>query len=577
MADLTPVGSMTKSAQSTARFVLLVCGLAFFPTFLFTEDLRNVALGLFGLAGLFLLIVRRRLFAEFQPEARYLILGLAVFFLVALASWLWGGMSDLGSRKLGRVVNVLFFAPFLAAFIVTRPRPEWIWAAIAVGGVVAGICTAWLLGMEGQQRIVGGSHTMTVGGLSLASAFALLAAIPFLWKGSSRWLLALMFAGAAGYVVTNLGSGVRGPWLALPVLLLAWMGGAILLKRNYRQAFVGVGALFLVLLVALPFAPHLERFGTIQKELSLWQAGERVLPERGQRGAYDCMADPQWFEVWLSQADIAPDDQTLETSAEAWTGSERLALADRQCFGEHALRLANTGEQDLKLRFPSRAVVRGNSDAELSLVSSGQGRLEIVNGKTAPVQTLPVAHPYHLEGSASARLEVHLAPGESIRLIPLEGRGSGELMYFHAAGPVAERLEMWRAGLTQYLRAPMLGNGIGSFPELTAQSIEQRRTSPAVASQSHPHSEWLYALSSRGIPGVFALTALFVVPLWVFYRLGRRGTAPVRAASVAAGGFIVTTALFGLTQGIFDHNLMVNTYTFMVATFFYLAALPRFR
>lgn len=574
MEDKPLVQNLVAKAISTGRFVLMACGLGFFLTFLFTEDLRNVALGLFGLAGLFLLIFRRGLFTSLQPEARILILGLAVFFLVALASWFWGGMPELGSRKLGRVINVLFFAPFLAAFIVARPRPEWIWAAMALGGIVAGICTAWALGMEGQQRITGGSHTMTVGGLSLAAGFALLAALPFLWKAGYRWLAALVLAGAAGYVATNLGSGVRGPWLALPVLVLAWLGGTLWLQRNYRQARLGLAGLALVLLVVLPFAPHLDRFGTIQKEWALWQAGEKVLPERDQRGAYDCLAHPDWLAFWREHAQVSGDTAALETRTEPWTASERLALAERSCWGEQALRLTNTADQQLRLQMPRRAVARDAEGSAFPVVVSGGGGVDVINGESEPVRAHPHGEYHVFAGGPSARLELLLEPGESLRVIPLEAR-PGELMYFHAAGPVAERLEMWRAGLDQYTRAPLLGHGLGSFPGLLAEAIAERRASPAAAGQAHPHNEWLYALSSRGIPGLVALAALFVVPLAVFYQLGRQGTAPVRAASLAAGGFVVTTAVFGLTQGIFDHNLMVNAYTFLVATCFYLAVLPR--
>ncbi len=551
--------------------LLALCGLGFFLTFLYTEHLRNVLLAIFGLTGLVFLVLRRARFDEFQPEAGRLILVFALFFLVALAAWFWGGMSDLGWRKLGRVVNVLFFAPFLAAFIATRPRPEWVWGAMGLGGAFAGAWTLKLFAAQEIERVEGGSHTMTVGGLSLAAGFALLVALPSLWRAGYRSAVVIAACGALGYLITNLGSGVRGPWLALPILVAVWLFWHTWVERRVVHALGGVAAVA-VLMVLLFSAPHFERFGRIAAEIDTWFAAERVLPPRDARAGHDCFADPDWLEVYAKRATISPDDGEIVASYQPWTGAEATMLAMRTCLGSSVLWIHNRGDEEVEVDLPRPAPTRTEAEITLSLMASGVGDLRVpgAEAERQAITLLPQVFRITADADRHPHFRLRIPPNSDVRLVPLEER-PGETLYFHAAGSADERLDMWAGALAHYRDAPLLGHGFGVYRSQLDEDVAERRASPAVAGQAHPHNEWLYALYSRGLPGLAVLAALFVYPLIVLVRSARSSDPRARAAGMAGSAFIVTVGAFGITQGVFDHNLMVNAFTFVVVTTFWLS------
>ena len=68
-----------------------------------------------------------------------------------------------------------------------------------------------------------------------------------------------------------------------------------------------------------------------------------------------------------------------------------------------------------------------------------------------------------------------------------------------------------------------------------------------VAAYTNAHNDYLDALVKRGIPGLLALLALFLVPLSLFARVLRDG--PATARPFALGGVVLCTCyiIFGLT------------------------------
>ncbi len=127
------------------------------------------------------------------------------------------------------------------------------------------------------------------------------------------------------------------------------------------------------------------------------------------------------------------------------------------------------------------------------------------------------------------------------------------------------RLEMWRMGLMIFPERPWLGWGKAGYMERAKQLIKAREVSPVVGEHSHLHNEYLDALVKRGIPGLVAVLALFLVPLLLFARrAGQKGMHP-QARSSAVGGLLLCVSYigFGLTQAFLTHNNGVMIFAFV--------------
>ncbi|OGS97757.1 MAG: ligase [Gallionellales bacterium RBG_16_56_9] len=137
----------------------------------------------------------------------------------------------------------------------------------------------------------------------------------------------------------------------------------------------------------------------------------------------------------------------------------------------------------------------------------------------------------------------------------------------NANNSAGARLEMWRMGLMMFPERPWLGWGKAGYMERTKQLIGAGQVSPVAAEHSHLHNEYLDALVKRGIPGLFAVLALFLIPFWLFARYARQKDLSPSARACAIGGLLICVSYigFGLTQAFLTHNNGVMIYAFMTA------------
>lgn len=141
--------------------------------------------------------------------------------------------------------------------------------------------------------------------------------------------------------------------------------------------------------------------------------------------------------------------------------------------------------------------------------------------------------------SEHVRRGVDMAAGQLREVIEAEPLDDTEMRL-----SIPARIEMWRVSLMIFQDHPLLGVGRGNYTEAARVYVEQGRAHPVVVEHSHPHSAYLEALVSKGIPGLINFLAMLIFPLYVFVR-GRRDS----PHAALLGVLLVTGfALFSLTD-----------------------------
>ena len=130
---------------------------------------------------------------------------------------------------------------------------------------------------------------------------------------------------------------------------------------------------------------------------------------------------------------------------------------------------------------------------------------------------------------------------------------------------VGTRLEMWQAALTIFKENPVLGVGWGGYQPNAKKLVEQGLRNPAAAAWGHPHNEYFSVMASSGMVGLVALLILFLAPLRNFIHAIKWGSDSSRALGMA--GVIIVTGymVFALTEAIFERDLPIGFYAFMLA------------
>jgi O-antigen ligase len=131
---------------------------------------------------------------------------------------------------------------------------------------------------------------------------------------------------------------------------------------------------------------------------------------------------------------------------------------------------------------------------------------------------------------------------------------------------VGARLEMWRAGLLLIQERPLLGWGKAGYLQEQANLVQAGKIRLVPGEHNHLHNEYLDALVKRGLLGLAALLALYLVPLVLFARRVRGDNRAARPYAVAGVLLIVSYMTFGLTQSFLTHNNGVMMLVFMLVT-----------
>ena len=136
-----------------------------------------------------------------------------------------------------------------------------------------------------------------------------------------------------------------------------------------------------------------------------------------------------------------------------------------------------------------------------------------------------------------------------------------------ATGAVRERLEMWRTARQAFLDHPLAGVGIDQFGVYVRQQVATGHANSAIEKYEHPHSEYLEAAATGGVPGLLVLLLIFGLPLGYFVRHLRHIDSSVTILANAGVAVVGMYALCGLSDNVFYRAMPHSLYFFLVLGF----------
>jgi O-antigen ligase len=135
------------------------------------------------------------------------------------------------------------------------------------------------------------------------------------------------------------------------------------------------------------------------------------------------------------------------------------------------------------------------------------------------------------------------------------------------ATSVGSRFEMWRGAALLVQEKPLTGWGSNGYAEAMSQLGDEGIIHQEAARYDHPHNEFMDASAKRGLIGLIALLALYLIPMRLFAQKLQDEDLSVRALATAGVLLPVTYIDFGLSQAFLTHNSGVMMYAFLLVTF----------
>ncbi|MDE2461023.1 MAG: O-antigen ligase family protein [Gammaproteobacteria bacterium] len=544
-----------------------------FPTVtLFVNRGDSYVFGLLTLVGLYVwLRDGARVWLDRYSGALWI--AFLLFFAVAVLSYLVGLQTEDGFHFLGRYLRFLLIAPVYLAFRRYPPTAKTLFIGLALGALVSGVLSMLqFLHTHTPFRMAATTDLSIIFG-DLATTMVLCTAAGLALLASSRrsWTLPLLILCLAGGLAATLLSGTRGAWIPLLLLPLAFIApyGAFL-KARYVALIFAVIVLTFGISYMVPRTATQARLGMISAQVYDYFAALGSFSPRVDPGAGNarCVNGQSFLRAWIAAGRLA-GDVPAQVSVVPDPGLMQTAAADFGCRAGFAVRISNLGgkgaAQYVLPRVPEESVssqqttVLARGAAVVSFAGGGSHHASVNN---AVYKIVKVAGG-HAAGKA---VNVFVAPGESVWLVPLESY-FGEYSFAPADNNVGQRLEMWRAAWHLFLRHPLLGVGLGAYQAQSRELASQHDIAPFVGTYDHPHNDYLNALASAGLLGLLALLAVLVVPLVRFVRVLRSRDALEHAIGLAGTLSVFGFAIYALTDTVFLHSMMITWYVIYMALF----------
>lgn len=139
-------------------------------------------------------------------------------------------------------------------------------------------------------------------------------------------------------------------------------------------------------------------------------------------------------------------------------------------------------------------------------------------------------------------------------------------------GSVGQRLQMWEFALHEGMKYPLLGASKTQLIQDKEQWVKDGKATQAALQYGHFHNELTNAFAKKGFLGLFALLALYLVPLYFFlipYRHVSRENPELNALRMAGASHILMFIGFGLTEVSLDVYNSALLMFLMPLCFFY--------
>ncbi len=142
---------------------------------------------------------------------------------------------------------------------------------------------------------------------------------------------------------------------------------------------------------------------------------------------------------------------------------------------------------------------------------------------------------------------------------------------------VGARLEQWRLSWRLGWDKPLTGWGLSGIKQGRALYLEKGEAHPSIVGISHTHNEFLEMWASRGIIGVLALCAFYLIPIMIFWpkkntlrEFSDNNKNLYVSLSLIGVMLPVSYFIFGLTDVFFNlaigHNFYIFSMVFVMAS-----------
>ncbi|MEG2768691.1 MAG: O-antigen ligase family protein, partial [Comamonas sp.] len=147
----------------------------------------------------------------------------------------------------------------------------------------------------------------------------------------------------------------------------------------------------------------------------------------------------------------------------------------------------------------------------------------------------------------------------------------------YAPTSVGARLEQWRLSWRLGWDKPLTGWGVSGIKQGRALYLEKGEAHPSIIEISHTHNEFLEMWASRGIIGVLALCAFYLIPIRIFWpkkntlrKFSDNNKNLYVSLSLIGVMLPVSYFIFGLTDVFFNlaigHNFYIFSMVFVMAS-----------
>ncbi|WP_254914154.1 O-antigen ligase family protein [Billgrantia desiderata] len=129
---------------------------------------------------------------------------------------------------------------------------------------------------------------------------------------------------------------------------------------------------------------------------------------------------------------------------------------------------------------------------------------------------------------------------------------------------VGARFDMWQGASRLIVQKPVFGWGSNGYREGMEALAERGVIDPITAQFGHAHNDFIDAAAKRGIFGLLAVLALYLIPIRLFAH--QLNASDLELRSLAVAGVLLPVAYFdfGLSQVFLAHNSGVMVYAFLL-------------
>lgn len=129
------------------------------------------------------------------------------------------------------------------------------------------------------------------------------------------------------------------------------------------------------------------------------------------------------------------------------------------------------------------------------------------------------------------------------------------------------RWQLYEAAVEIISEQPIFGVGTGGYALQMAPMEAAGKITPAAAElgRGEVHNDLLKKTADMGVFGLFALMAVYLVPLWMFRKACRSDSIQIKRAGLMGMFFVSGFMVFGLTAEVLNLTMTISFYSFTIA------------